>query len=117
MHQIAAATPVLGAALIKTATLRGSQEYSAVLCEFDRAFQSPDSTNGRRAGLRREIAVQIYRSIGDSEEAARRLEPLAGVGQEDTPAAQVEKFAEFLTALRLNDEEMIHGCRAVALLR
>lgn len=98
MHQIAAATPVLGTGLIKAAVLRGPQEFSAVLSEFDRAFQLPDSTNGRRANLRREIAVEIYRASGDSEEASRRLEPLVGSVQEDTPAAQVASLADLATS-------------------
>lgn len=98
VHQIAAATPILGTALIKAAALRGPHEFSAVVSEFDRAFQSPDSTNGRRANLRREIALEIYRANGDSEEASRRLEPLVESLQEDTPTAQVESLAELATS-------------------
>ena len=98
MHQIAAATPVLGRALIQAAALCGQQEFSAVLTEFDSAFEVPDGTNGRRVNLRREVAVEIYRATGDTQEASRRLEPLVASLLEDTPAMQLESLVDLAAA-------------------
>ncbi len=94
LHQIAAATPALGKALIQAAALCGEQEFCATIAEFDEAFAQPDSTNSARTNLRREVAVQIYRCSGNTEEASRRLEQLVPALKEDTPAQQIDGLAD-----------------------
>lgn len=94
IHQISAATPVLGEALIQAAALCGEQEFIATIAEFDRSFAQPDSTNGARANLRRVVAVQIYQCTGDADEAGRRLETLVVALVENTPAQQIEGIAD-----------------------
>ncbi|ABE44554.1 ATP-binding protein [Polaromonas sp. JS666] len=93
MYQISVATPVLGKALIQAAALCGQNEFLAVLAEFDRAFATPNATRGRRNSLRREVAVEVFRVNGDSEEASRRLEPLVEQLVEDTPSMQLDSLA------------------------
>lgn len=94
MHQIAAATPVLGSALIQAAALCGEHEFVETVEEFDRAFTAPDCTNGRRDNLRRRVAEEIYRNNGDSEEASLRLEPMVEATMESTPGGQAANLAE-----------------------
>jgi hypothetical protein len=93
-HQIAVASPVLGAALIRAAALRGQEEFRSVVGVFDRAFEASSGTSGERASLRRQIAVEIYRASGDSDEASRRLEQMVEPLLENTPALQVEGLAD-----------------------
>lgn len=101
MHQIAAATPVLGTALIQAAALCGEREFSAVLAAFDRVFEEPEGSNSRRANLRRAVAVAIYRADGNAEEALRRLEPLVNLLQEETPSMQIQGLADLAISFAL----------------
>lgn len=96
--QIASATPVLGVALIQAAALCGTDEFSAVLAEFDRAFAAKNSRNSTRANLRREVAVAVYTAGGDFTEASARLEPLAESLLEDTPAMHIEALSDLAEA-------------------
>ncbi|WP_143136616.1 ATP-binding protein [Burkholderia ubonensis] len=98
LHQIAAATPVLGEALIQAAALCGEQEFLATIKEFDSAFAQPDSTNGSRTNLRRAVAIRIYQCTGDTDEASRRLEELVVTLVESTPAQQIEGIADLAAA-------------------
>lgn len=98
MHQIVAATPVLGKALIQAAAICGEQEFVSTVTAFDDAFAQPNSTNSGRMNLRRVVAVQIYRLTGDVEGASRRLEPLVQSLIEATPAQQIDGLAELATS-------------------
>lgn len=98
MSQVVVATPVLGRALIQTAALCGEEEFESVLTEFDRVFKAADGTNGIRANLQREVAIEIYRVNGDIDEASRRLEPLVSSLRENTASAQVDGIASLAIA-------------------
>ncbi|MDN7894325.1 ATP-binding protein [Burkholderia cepacia] len=98
LHQIAAATPILGEVLIQAAAQCGEREFLATIKEFDSAFAQPDSTNGSRTNLRRVVAIQIYQCTGDTEEASRRLEELVVTLVESTPAQQIEGIADLAVA-------------------
>ena len=98
LHQIAAAAPILGKALIEAAALCGEQEFSATIVDFDMAFSQPDSRNSTRTNLRRAVAEKIYRYTGDTEEASSRLEPLVLALMEGTPAQQIEGLADLATS-------------------
>lgn len=98
LHQVASATPVLGKSLIRAAALCGEQEFASTVAEFDRAFAAPDGTNGARTNLRREVAVEIYRCTGDTDEASRRLEPMVAGLMENTPAQQIDGLANLAIA-------------------
>lgn len=112
LHQIVAATPVLGKALIRAAALCGEQEFASTVAEFDRTFANPDGMNGARGNLRREVAVEIYRCIGDTDEASRRLEPMVAGLMENTPAQQIEELAN----LAISFAQVGNVARAKALL-
>lgn len=93
IHQIAAAAPVLGRALVQAAALCGEAEFTRVVIEFDHSFEEPDGKNRKRINLRREVIAEIYRSNADVEGACRRLEPLVSEFREETPELQVEEMA------------------------
>lgn len=98
MRQIATATPVLGRALIRAAALCGKGEFELVVTEFENAFAAQNGNTTIFPGLRREIAVAIYRNDGDTSAASRRLEPLVTALHESTPSAQLDGLGELALA-------------------
>jgi hypothetical protein len=98
LHQVAAATPVLGKALLQAGALCGEKEFALTIAEFDRAFAEPDGTNGARTNLRREVAVEVYRCTGDTAEASRRLEPMVEALLENTPTQQIDELASLASS-------------------
>ncbi len=97
IHQIAAAAPVLGVALVRAAALCGEAEFEAVVAEFDRSFEKPEGRNNQRVNLRREFVAEVYQWNGDVEAACQRLEPLVPELREGTPEGQVEELAALAT--------------------
>ncbi|AOE85923.1 AAA family ATPase [Pseudomonas sp. TCU-HL1] len=98
IHQIAAASPVLGKALLQAAALCGEDEFQATLAVFDEAFAKPPSNHGPRANLRRQVAEQLFHWTGDTERASLTLESLVSELLERTPAAQIEEISFLATS-------------------
>lgn len=95
-HQAVTAAPVLARALLKVAASVGEEEYRAVLKEVDDAV-SPSTSTGTRF-LRREVALAAYRSDGNRNAAADRLEKLIAEVHEITPSEQIDSLSDLAIA-------------------
>jgi hypothetical protein len=93
LRQIGLATPVLGRALIRAATLCGPTEFASTIAQFDQAFAEPEGRNSGRSNLRREISIEVFRCTGNTEEASHRLDAVVDGILEDTPEQQIGELA------------------------
>lgn len=98
MRQLVAAAPVIGRSLIAIAARSGKEEFESVLTELDKSVESAQVNSGVASGLRREVALAIYETTGDKDEASRRLEQLLPSLRANTPSEQIDGLAELSAA-------------------
>ena len=94
MRQLVVAGPVIGRSLIEVAARVGKREFESVLTELDKAAGSATGSSGVRSNTLREVALAIYETTGDMDEASRRLEQLLPSLHETTPSEQIDGLAE-----------------------
>lgn len=95
-HQAVTAAPVLARALLKVGASAGEVEYRAVNREIEDSVATSTSTGTRY--LKREVAIAAYKSDGNRDAAARRLEELVTGIQESTPSEQIDGLADLAIA-------------------
>ncbi|MEG3146747.1 ATP-binding protein [Sphingomonas sp. RT2P30] len=93
MIQLSHAAPILVCAVVRAAELHSPTEFANVVSALDEGFTVTDSQNRRRIDVRRTVALEIYRSTGDSEQASARLEPLVSELHDGTPEEQIGELA------------------------
>lgn len=109
-HQVVTAAPVLARSLLQVGALCGEAEFRAVVREIEETIST--STLKGTMLVRREVAIAVYRTNGDSASAAARLEPMVDELVESTPSEQLDGLADLATAFAAIGE----GGRAKRLL-